>query len=124
MTYSTGNNQGYWRPRRRWECGVRCMSMVSVCVGVAVRADAGGVGRAQRELHARRGAGARRQRPAAQVHAQRLRHTGARGDWTLSTPPYTGFLSYFFCYPSSKCRFPILPFLSLRIFVLTVFIRY
>lgn len=41
------------------------MSMESVCVRVAVRADSGGVGRPQRELDVRRGARARRQRPAA-----------------------------------------------------------
>lgn len=77
---------------------VWCMSMVSVCVRVAVRADAGGVGRAQRELDARRGARARRQRPAAQVHAQRICHPSTRGDRPLPTPPYTGFLScFFFC---------------------------
>lgn len=74
------------------------MSMVSVCVRVAVRADAGGVGRAQRELDARRGARARRQRPAAQVHAQRICHPSTRGDRPLPTPPYTGFLSCFFLF--------------------------
>lgn len=71
------------------------MSMESVCVRVAVRPDAGGVGRAKREFDARRGARARRERPAAQVHAQRIRHASARGDRPLPTPPYTGFLSCF-----------------------------
>lgn len=88
-----------------WLCGVWCMSMVSVCVGVAVRADAGGVGRPQRELDARRGASPRRQRPAAQVLSQRLRHAGARRDRTLPTPPYTGFLSYFCLYLCSLFLF-------------------
>lgn len=80
------------------------MSMESVCVRVAVRPDAGGVGRAKREFDARRGARARRERPAAQVHAQRIRHASARGDRPLPTPPYTGFLScfLFFYVPSSS----------------------
>lgn len=66
-----------------------------VCV-CAVRADAGGVRRAQREFDARRGARARRQRSPAQVHAQRIFYAGARGDRPFSPLPYSGF--YFFSF--------------------------
>lgn len=73
-----------------------CTSMVcKVCV-CAVRADAGGVRRAQRELDARRGTRARRQRSPAKVHAQRIFHAGRRRNRTLSPLPYSGF--YFFSF--------------------------
>lgn len=70
-----------------------CVCKVCVC---AVRADAGRVGRAQRELDARGRARAGRQRPAAQVHAQRVPHASARRDRTLPSPPYTGFVWFFY----------------------------
>lgn len=68
----------------------------NVCV-CAVRADAGGVRRPQRELDARHRARARRQRSTAAVHAQRLRHAGVGRDRTLPPLPYSGFLFFLFC---------------------------
>lgn len=62
----------------------------------AVRPDAGGVGRAQRELNTRGGARTRRQRPAAQVHPQRLRYPGPRRNRTLPTLPHPGYFCFIF----------------------------
>lgn len=62
----------------------------------AVRLDAGGFGRAERELNVCGGASARCQRFTPEVHAQRLYHTSTRRDRTLSALPYTGFVLVIF----------------------------
>lgn len=66
------------------------------CCVCAVRLVAGGVGRAQRELHARDRARAGRQRPAAALLPRRLHHLRARGDRTLPPLPHPGFLLFYY----------------------------
>lgn len=69
--------------------------MVCKCVCVAVRPDAGRVGRSQRELYTCGGAGAGCQRSAATVQQGSLCHSSARRDRPLPKIPYQGFCLFF-----------------------------